>query len=105
MKPSIGLSRFVFVAVLFAGCGGGSNTSGTVINDGDSHPETSLGLPCLGEGFDENAANFNDQCLGLTECTDMTAPKGQTSGCYCNLCGPKGNEMVCMQASCFTPGG
>ena len=107
MKPTLRLTHAIVLVLLAIGCGSESSP-GEITADAtetDTTTDIDSGLTCTGIGFDPNASSFNEQCVGVTECTDMDPPEGQASGCYCSICGPKGGTVQCIQATCVTPGG
>jgi len=107
MKPTLWLTHGIVLILLLVACGSDSNTGEITVDATDSDIQTDIesGITCTGIGFDPNASSFNEQCVGITECTDMSPPEGQGSGCYCSICGPKGGTVQCIQATCITPGG
>ena len=107
MKPILWLAHGIVLTLLMAGCGSSSDTGEITVDATSSDIQTDIesDSTCIGTGFDPSAAIYSEQCVGLTECTDMDPPDGQSSGCYCSICGPKGGTVQCIQATCMTPGG
>ncbi len=96
------------VPLLLVACSGSDVDTGTTVESSSNDTvgvDTGDPLPvCTGLGLDKKAAAFDDECAEFTACTFLDPPNGQTSGCYCAVCGPKGNTIVCIQAQCLTPG-
>jgi hypothetical protein len=97
-------------ALIFLACGSeldngtGSasqtDTGASVVND-TNLPDEDVVPPCKGLKVEPNASTYDEECAGVTECTDMP---DKSSGCYCAYCGPKGTKVLCYQAQCATPG-
>gem|GEM_PF-3611133 len=95
------------LTLLLIACGSETNDGVALDSSSTDSASADTGEPlpvCTGLGFDPSAAVFNDECTEFTQCTFLDPPKGQASGCYCAVCGPKGNSIVCIQAQCLTPG-
>ncbi len=106
-----GLTLGLFVAPI--GCGGdGTADTGeqaTTTTDGaDDGADGSLddGIdipePCPGLRQDKPAKEYNDECVGIEECTQM--PENKVV-CFCAYCGPVGGKIECLQAQCPQAGG
>ena len=94
------------------GCGGDSSsdegsqetTAGTDDEGSDDANVDGVDIPepCPGLQQDKSAVDYNIECAGITECTQM--PVNQIS-CFCAYCGPVGGKIECLQAQCPLPGG
>jgi hypothetical protein len=104
---------FALVALLFVtlpGCGGDDAEDGEPDTTADiadrnadgAEDDINIPLPCTGVVQDKGAKEYNLECEGIEECTEM--PK-KNSACYCVWCGPVGGKVECVQAHCVLPDG
>jgi hypothetical protein len=103
---SLVLTLLMLITAFSIGCGSDDDsvangeTEGTdAADDGtDSEDELDVPDPCPGlhpPGDPEEP--FNDECLDITECTQM---EEKPEGCYCAYCGPVGASIKCIKVIC-----
>ena len=114
VKQLFALGLVLGVALLAAGCGDDAADEGTTIGVTDTGPldvgEADTAEPDAGEvagacrGLKPNnrASLYDDECAAATECQVMPQKQG---GCYCQICGPKGAKIACLQVECARPRG